>query len=337
MDINSLIFALIFTAYITGGIFIVLWMDKNYFDTKYGQKASEKWSVLRTLFWPFILPFVWPKIRKAKKEKEGEMNQWRAEQERKRNIESVVIPDTVTKIDERAYSGYSSLKSVTIPDSVTEICRFAFSNTDLNHLFIPASVRKIDPEAFSFCCNLELEVASDNPTYEMRGGHLITKKGEVLVIGNPKEPIPNTVSEIGERAFNWCDDEVEEVVIPDSVTKIGKEAFRACANLNKVVIPDSVIEIGSGAFDECDSLGEIHLPASLRKLGLAFDNGPYEGREIYVHFTDPAQCQVEMLDDDDESTGWPSNWNDWLNVPKGCREAFEKAEPWCGFETIKEF
>ena len=156
-------------------------------------------------------------------------------------------------------------------------------------------------------------------------------------MGHPQEPIPNTVTAIGERAFNWCDDEVEEVVIPDSVTKIGKEAFRACANLTKVVIPDSVTEIDSGAFDECGSLGEIHLPASLRKLGMAFDDGPYEGRDIYVHFTDPAQCQVEMLNDDDESTGWPSNWNDWLYVPKGCREAFEKAEPWCGFEVIKEF
>ena len=117
--------------------------------------------------------------------------------------------------------------------------------------------------------------------------------------------------------------------------KIGKEAFCACANLTKVVIPDSVIEIGSGAFDECTSLTEVHLPASLRKLGLAFDDGPYEGRDIYVHFTDPAQCQVEMLID--ESTGWPSNWCDRLFVPKDSRQAFEKAKPWCGFETIQEF
>lgn len=118
--------------------------------------------------------------------------------------------------------------------------------------------------------------------------------------------------------------------------KTGDEAFRACSNLTEVVIPDSVTEIGSGAFDECDSLTEIHLPSLLRKLGMAFDNGPYEGRSIYVHFTDPSQCQEETLDDDEESTGWPSNWDDWLYVPKGCREVFEKAEPWRGFNEIKE-
>lgn len=314
MDTNSLIFALIFTAYITVGLFVILWMEENYFDAKYGRESSKKWSVWRVLVWPFLLPIAWPKIRKAKKQKAEETRQWWVEQERKSSIESVVIPETVTEIPKNAYSGYSSLKSVTIP----------------------ASVRKIDPEAFYLCENTVLEIAPENPTYEMRSGHLVTKKDNVLVIGNPKEPIPNTVTEIGERAF-LCSDELEEVIIPDSVKKIGDNAFCACSNLTKVVIPDSVIEIGSGAFDECDSLDEIHLPASLRKLGMAFEDGPYEGRSIYVHFTDPAQCQVETLDDDEDSTGWPSNWNDWLYVPKGCKEAFEKAEPWCGFVEIREF
>lgn len=334
MDIDSLIFALIFTAYITGGIFIVVWMEENYFDAKYGQKASEKWSVWRVLIWPFLLPVAWPKIRKVKKQEAEEMRLWRAEIERKGNIESVVIPDTVTKIEEYAYQYYDNLKSVIIPNSVTEICRSAFPCRSLKHLFIPASVRIIDPEAF---WNAALEIDPDNPIYEMRGGHLVNKKDNVLVIGNPNEPIPNTMTEIGERAF-FCSGELEEVVIPDSVKKIGEDAFRACDNLIKVVIPDSVTEIGSGAFDECYSLIEIHLPASLRKLGMAFDNGPYEGREIYVHFTDPAQCEVEILDEEEEgATGWPSNWNDWLYVPKGCREIFEKAEPWWGFDTIEEF
>ena len=254
---NAYLFALIFTAYITGGIFIVLWMDRNYFDVKYGSEASEKWDVWRTLFWPFILPFVWHKIMQIKKQRAAQA-----------------------------------------------------------HADFEAMMERWDAKA---------EEPKD-----------MVVEGNVLVHGIAGEAIPDTVTEIGEEAYCCCD-ELEEVVIPDSVKKISKDAFRACANLIKVVIPDSVIEIGSGAFDECDSLGEIHLPASLRKLGMAFDNGPYEGRDIYVHFTDPAQCHVEMLDDDDESTGWPSNWNDWLYVPKGCREAFEKAEPWCGFETIKEF
>lgn len=258
MDVNSLIFALIFTAYITSGIFIVLWMEENYFDAKYGGKASERGAVWRVLFWPFILPFVWPKISRNKKKRAAQA-----------------------------------------------------------HADFEAMMKRWDAKA-------------EEPK-EM------IVEGDVLVHGIAGEAIPDTVTKIGEEAYCCCN-ELEEVVIPDSVKKIGKGAFCACANLIKVVIPDSVIEIGSGAFDECDSLIEIHLPASLRKLGVAFDNGPYEGRGIYVHLADPAQCQVEMLDEEEEeSTGWPSNWNDWLYVPKGCRELFEKAEPWCGFNEIREF
>ena len=68
--------------------------------------------------------------------------------------------------------------------------------------------------------------------------------------------------------------------------------------------------------------------ALLRKLGMAFDEGLCEGRIIYLHFTDPAQCEEEILDEEEEeSTEWPSNWNDWLYVPKGCREIVEETEP----------
>ena len=254
---NDYLFALILSTYIIGGVFIVLWMDRNYFDAKYGSESSEKWSVWRVLFWPFILPFVWPKAMRIKKQRTAQ-----------------------------AHADFEAMMAHW--DAVAEEAK-------------------------------EMVI-----------------EGNVLVHGTAGEAIPDMVTEIGEQAFCCCD-ELEEVVIPNTVKRISKDAFRACANLTKVVIPDSVIEIGSGAFDECYSLGDIHLPASLRKLGMAFDEGPYEGREIYVHFTDPAQCEVEMLDEEEESTGWPSNWDDWLYVPKGCREAFEKAEPWCGFEVIKEF
>lgn len=254
---NDFLIALIFAAYITSGIFSLLWMDKSYFDIKSGGKASEKGGVWRTLFWPFILPFVWPKARRLKKQ--------------------------------RATQAQTDFEAMTAQWDA-----------------MPEKPKKMIVE------------------------------GNVLVHGIGGEAIPDMVTEIGADAFFGCE-ELEKIVIPNLVKTIGKRAFCACANLTKVVIPDSVIEIGSGAFDECDSLTEVHLPASLRKLGMAFDNGPYEGRDVYVHFTDPAQCQVEMFDDDDESTGWPSNWNDWLYVPQGCREAFEKAEPWCSFEIIKEF
>jgi len=43
-----------------------------------------------------------------------------------KNLKSVIIPDSVTTIGERAFSSCTNLQSVTIPDSVTTIGDYAF-------------------------------------------------------------------------------------------------------------------------------------------------------------------------------------------------------------------
>ena len=46
--------------------------------------------------------------------------------------------------------------------------------------------------------------------------------------------IPDGVTEIGTRAFWYCED-LESVTIPGSVTTIGVSAFEGCTALNKIV------------------------------------------------------------------------------------------------------
>jgi len=61
----------------------------------------------------------------------------------------VAIPNGVTSIGNRAFSGYS-LTSVTIPDSVTSIGDSAFSNNRLTSVTIPDSVTSIGDRAFAY-------------------------------------------------------------------------------------------------------------------------------------------------------------------------------------------
>ncbi len=83
--------------------------------------------------------------------------------------------------------------------------------------------------------------------------------------------IPDSVTEIGERAFLRCTS-LTNITIPDSVEDISYYAFLECTSLNNITIPDSVMQISHGAFFGCTSLTSITLPDSVTEIGYsAFD------------------------------------------------------------------
>ena len=152
---------------------------------------------------------------------------------RNQKLTSYVIPASVTRIGEFAFSRCESLTKVVIPDSVTNIGKRAFANCcSLKKVVIPNSVTNIGKGVFHKCESLT----------------------EVV--------IPNSVTSIGDRTFCGCSS-LTEIVIPDSVTNIGKGAFAICSSLTEVVIPNSVTSIGGFAFHKCESLTEVVIPDSV--------------------------------------------------------------------------
>ncbi|MGN0474524.1 MAG: leucine-rich repeat protein [Acutalibacteraceae bacterium] len=135
-----------------------------------------------------------------------------------------VVPSSVTKIEEFAFDGCSSLTSITIPHSVTEIGQYAFAEcTSLSSITISDSVTHIGEFAFSNCGSLKA----------------IT--------------IPNSVSKIDSFTFSGCES-LKAITIPDGVTEIGRFAFSECGSLKAITIPESVTEIGENAFSGCQYL-----------------------------------------------------------------------------------
>ena len=90
-------------------------------------------------------------------------------------IKDLIIPNSVTSVGNKAFSGCSGLTSVTMPNSVTSIGTSAFENCcGLTSVTMPNSLKSIGTNAFYGC----------------RGLTSVT--------------IPNSVTSIGAYAFNGC-------------------------------------------------------------------------------------------------------------------------------------
>ena len=194
---------------------------------------------------------------------------------RNQNIESYVIPSSVTSIGDRAFYGCSSLSEIVIPSSVTSIGDSAFSFCDsLSEIVIPSSVTSIGDRAFSGCRSLsELVIPSSVTSI---GDRAFSRCSSLKYISIPKSVIglngnpfaewngklgclsPNFVYEDDvlfnkdkSRIISFRNQNIESYVIPSSVTSIGKGAFSCCDSLSEIVIPFSVTSIGDSAFYDC--------------------------------------------------------------------------------------
>ena len=160
----------------------------------------------------------------------------------------------VKVIGDLAFEWCDSLTSINIPNSVKIIGEYAFQDCNsLTSITIPSSVVTIFGNPFlHWHGNLYNE--SKAFIYE---DHVLFNKDKTTLIAYIAEEtnytIPNSVTTIGENAFNSCDS-LSSISIPNSVKTIGKNAFVWCHFLTSINIPNSVTTIEDGAFNCCRDL-----------------------------------------------------------------------------------
>ncbi|MBP5345281.1 MAG: leucine-rich repeat protein [Bacteroidales bacterium] len=82
-----------------------------------------------------------------------------------------------------------------------------------------------------------------------------------------KLTLPNTLTKIGDAAFQYCQNIEGELVIPNSVTVIGYGSFNCCDHFTKLVIGSSVDTIADHAFDGCIGLTDtLFIPSNVRSI-----------------------------------------------------------------------
>ena len=171
------------------------------------------------------------------------------------------------------YTPYKINGKYQIRDGTKVICDRAFRGcSSLQEINIPSSVTSIGDRAFEWCIGLKtINVSISNTKYQSIEGVLYSKDLKTLIrypegIKQNSFNIPNSVTSIGNEAFEWCTG-LQEINIPNSVTSIGNGAFSSCSSLQQIKIPNSVTSIGNEAFSWCSSLQKINIPNSVISIG----------------------------------------------------------------------
>ena len=212
--------------------------------------------------------------------------------ENRTDLRTVMIPDSVTRINIGVFSGCINLANITLSKKIEKIGENAFYNCDslqsveipkcLNDVYARYDSIYIPNGVFNECSNLKTIIFEEGST-------VIADALFRGCDGLESVTIPNTVTQIYGYAFADCrnlkninisdsvtvlgenvfqnDTSITEINLPDSITALGRGAFSGCNRLKSIVIPDSVTNIGISAFSECKNLESVTLSKGLEKIG----------------------------------------------------------------------
>lgn len=138
-------------------------------------------------------------------------------------IEDVVLPDTITTIEDGAFSGCKSLQSINLPQSIRRIESDAFRDCEsLKEIWLPRCIDGININTFSGCHSLE------------------------------RVYIPSSVEFIGLGAFTDCRS-LRSLLIP-VMASIDAYAFSGCTTLSEIHLPIISKHIEEEVLEGCTSL-----------------------------------------------------------------------------------
>ena len=248
-------------------------------------------------------------------------------------LSSIVIPNSVTLIDEGIFANCVNLVSVKVSSTVTSIPALAFLGcSSLESLIIPNSVTSIKRHAFAGCQKLQSITIpkSVNTIYDYILKDCSSLNSIIVEDGNNNYNSSNNCNAIIKTSTKILIAGCKNTIIPEDITSISKGAFSGCSGLSQVTIPNSVKSIGAYAFSECSGMSILKIGKGVTSFDLGCFNGCVNLTDVYCYTTTPPTISQSY-----------SMWetpieNSILHVPVGCIESYAAVEPWNHFKEIRE-
>lgn len=205
---------------------------------------------------------------------------------------SFATPSTLTKIRSYPFTHSKNLKEVTLNEGLKEIPHYAFYDSKIVSVNIPASVNEIVTSAFEKCTELQAVNFADGSNLESISYNAFSECSSLKQI-----ELPEGLKYIYSRAFQYCS-KLSKVNIPSSVTKVGEKAFDNSAVLSNTMaingikyldgwlvwsktgiteaeVYDGAKGIADGGLADHTTLTTVNIPKSVIYINQdAFDNTP---------------------------------------------------------------
>lgn len=174
------------------------------------------------------------------------------------NLKTLVIPDSVTEIEQGALFFCISLESLTIP--------FVGGNADgglLAYIFNTATVS-----------NNKGAIPTTLKTLIIEGSTSTVLQNNALsnISSLTRIEIKIPVTQTGNNVMANCEN-LETVILPDTLTKLSDSTFSKCPNLKNIKLNEGLKTIGKNVFEDNTSLESIHIPASVTSISTSIFAG----------------------------------------------------------------
>lgn len=213
----------------------------------------------------------------------------------KKVIYKLEIQNPVQEIYSSQFEGYKNLEEVILADSITSIGENAFSECyNLRTINIPVNITKLKQQTFYYCKKLENIVLPEDLTEIGVGAfHSCTNLQNIN--------IPNSVKVIGDYAFYACTS-LQDIDISKDLTTIGNYAFYGCVlekvteiGSNEVELPDivkraltsgDILNCGTGISVSKGNISEdktkLIIPPECGEIIITISAGKLNGMKISI-------------------------------------------------------